>query len=177
MIVCAGNNETFSFAKPLGVGLIQSAINLTKLCLLDKPNEIVFIGSAGSYEEYNVFDIIESSSAANIELSFLSHDSYTPINTIIKRNHENFANDTLVNSSNYITTNETLSKKFKQHGVGIENMEFFSICAIAQDFNIPVAGIFIVTNHCNKNAHEDFKKNHHEAMKKLIRYLEARKLI
>ena len=32
----AGRNG-FSFAHPIGVGLIESAINLTRMCLFDKP--------------------------------------------------------------------------------------------------------------------------------------------
>ena len=48
MIVCAGRNETFPFAQTIGVGLIESAINLTRLCLFDKPEYLLFVGSAGS---------------------------------------------------------------------------------------------------------------------------------
>jgi len=57
MIICAGNNETFKFAEPMGVGLIDSAINLTRRCLFDKPDYLLFIGSAGSYGKHNIFDI------------------------------------------------------------------------------------------------------------------------
>ena len=42
MIVCAGKNETFDFASPIGVGLIESSINLTKLILFDKPDFLLF---------------------------------------------------------------------------------------------------------------------------------------
>lgn len=70
MIICAGRNEVFNFAKPMGVGMVESAINLTRQCLFDKPDYILFIGSAGSYGNYKPFDIVESTSAANIELSF-----------------------------------------------------------------------------------------------------------
>lgn len=70
MIICAGRNETFKFAEPMGVGLIETSINLTRKCLFDKPDFILFVGSAGSYGEHNIFDIIESKRAANIELSF-----------------------------------------------------------------------------------------------------------
>ncbi len=52
MIICAGRNETFKFAESIGVGLIESAINLTKLCLINKPDSLLFIGSAGSYGEH-----------------------------------------------------------------------------------------------------------------------------
>ena len=70
MIICAGNNETFEFATPMGVGLLETTLNLTRLCLFDKPEFLLFVGSAGSYGALNIFDIIESKTSANIELSF-----------------------------------------------------------------------------------------------------------
>jgi len=175
MIISAGNNETFPFATPIGVGLIDSAINLTRLCLFDKPDYIIFVGSAGSYGSYDLFDIVESSDASNIELSFFRDDAYTPINNILKS--ENLKSDTIVNSSNYITTNDTLTKEFNTYGIGIENMEFYSVVKVAQEFNIDVKGIFVITNYTNKNAHEDFMKNHQKAMDKLVDHLEKRGMI
>lgn len=59
MIICAGNQEVFEFAQSVGVGLIDSAYGLTKLCLEEKPESLLFIGSAGSYGEYDIFDIVE----------------------------------------------------------------------------------------------------------------------
>jgi nucleoside phosphorylase len=177
MIVCAGKSETFSFARTIGVGLIESAMNLTKLCLLDKPDHILFIGSAGSYGEHKVLDIIESSNASNIELSFLDNNSYTPIENILKCDDLKFSSDTIVNSSNYITTNDILGNEFKQYGVGIENMEFFSVVKIAQEFGLDVKGIFVVTNYTNKDAHKDFISNHDDAMDKLVKHLENKKII
>ena len=177
MIISAGRNETFPFATPIGVGLIESAINLTRLCLFDKPDYLVFIGSAGSYGKYDIFDLIETSISSNIELSFLNDDSYTPLDNVVKCEKQNIRNDTIVNSSNYITTNFKLSKEFEQYGVGIENMEFYSVAKIAQEFDIDVKGIFIVTNYTNDNAHQDFISNHSMAMDKLVKYLEEKKLI
>ncbi len=84
MIICAGRNETFDFAESIGVGLIESAIKLTRLCLFKKPDSLIFVGSAGSYGENKIFDIVESKNAANIELSFLLNDSYTPLEKILK---------------------------------------------------------------------------------------------
>ena len=177
MIVSAGKNESFSFAIPIGVGLIESAINLTRLCLFDKPDYILFIGSAGSYGKSSIFDIIESSSASNIELSFFNDDSYTPIDNVLRCDDLKFKSDTIVNSSNYITTNEKFGKEFENNKIGIENMEFYSVVKIAQEFEIEVKGIFIITNYTNKNAHQDFISNHKEAMDKLINYLEEKNII
>jgi len=177
MIVCAGKNETFPFATTIGVGLIESAMNLTRLCMFDKPDYILFIGSAGSYGNHNIFDIVESSNASNLELSFLENNAYTPIDNVLKCEDEKFKSDTIVNSSNYITTNENLGKEYLQYGVGIENMEFYSVVKIAQEFEIDIKGIFVVTNYTNKDAHKDFISNHEVAMDKLVRELEIRKII
>jgi len=177
MIVCAGRNETFKFAEPIGVGLIETTINLTRHCLFNKPEFLLFIGSSGSYGEHKIFDIIESKRAANIELSFLSNDSYTPLDNVLESENKMTRNDTIVNSSNYISTNFNLSKQYNEYGVGIENMEFFSVLQVAREFEIPVAGIFIVTNYTNENAHDDFIKNHQEAMSKLTKYLVEKQII
>lgn len=173
MIICAGNNESFDFATPIGVGLIESAMNLTRLCLFDKPEFLLFIGSAGSYGESKIFDIIESKTASNIELGFLTNDAYTPLDNVISANTTN-KKDIIVNSSNYISTNEELTKRFLKLGIGIENMEFFSVLKIAQEFNIPAGGVFCITNYTNKNAHEDFLKNHDEAKKLLSKHVKNR---
>ncbi len=177
MIVCAGRNETFKFAEPMGVGLIESAINLTKKCLFDKPDFLLFIGSAGSYGNFNILDIVESRKASNVEISFLRDDSYTPLDKVLESENELVRNDTIVNSSNYISTNLDLAKNYGDYGIGIENMEFFSIVQVAREFGIPAAGIFVITNYTNKNAHEDFINNHKEAMSKLTKYLIDKNII
>ena len=174
MIICAGNNETFDFATPMGVGLIESAINLTRLCLFDKPEFLLFIGSAGSYGEHKIFDIVESKTASNIELGFLSGDAYTPLDNVISTNIDQTKRDVIVNSSNYISTNEELTKKFLKLGIGIENMEFFAVLKVAQEFDIPAGGVFCITNYTNKNAHEDFLKNHEEAKRILEQHVKKR---
>ncbi len=173
MIICAGNNETFEFAQPMGVGLIETAMNLTRLCLFDKPEFILFVGSAGSYGEAEIFDIIESKTASNIELAFLSNDAYTPLDNVVSTNETN-QKDIVVNSSNYISTNKELSKNFLKFGVGIENMEFFSVLKIAEEFDIPAGGVFCVTNFTDTNAHEDFLKNHKIAKELLSTHVKKR---
>jgi len=177
MIICAGNNETFKFARAMGVGLVESAINMTRQCLFDKPEFILFIGSAGSYGNHNIFDIVESNTAANLELSFLENNSYTPLDNVLKSDNKLVQNQTIVNSSNYITTNSDLAKKYNDYYIGIENMEFFSLVQVAKEFNINIGGIFVVTNYTNENAHQDFISNHIEAKEKLTQYLIQKNII
>ncbi len=173
MIICAGNNETFDFAQPMGVGLIETAMNLTRLCLFDKPEFLLFVGSAGSYGDAKIFDIVESKTASNIELSFLTKDAYTPLDNVVSTNTTNIK-DIIVNSSNYISTNKELTKKFLALGVGIENMEFFSVLKIAQEFDIPAGGVFCITNYTDENAHQDFLKNHEKAKELLSEHVKRR---
>ncbi len=175
MFVCAGNNETFSFATPIGVGLIESAMNLTRLALFNKPDFLIFVGSAGSYGKYSTFDIVESSIASNIELSFLENRSYTPLDNVIQAysDKDDVSHETtdIVNCSNYISTDFQLAQKYRKHNIELENMEFFSVLKISQEFSIPVNGIFIVTNYCDENAHKDFMSNHNEAKKLLTQHI------
>jgi len=200
MIICAGKSEQFDFAIPVGIGMMEVAINLTRECESKKPEYILFVGTAGSYGEKKIFDIVESKTASNIENSFYSGKSYTPISNIATDiNTENVSRETreaesnsldsvglkaerwseatrvgretLVNSSNYITTDKEISKQYITQNIQIENMEFFAVMKVAQFYGISASGIFIVTNYCDKNAHDDFLKNQKEAMKKLDIYV------
>jgi len=174
MIVCAGRNETFDFAHPIGVGLIESSINLTKLALFDKPDFLLFIGSAGSYGNHKIFDIVHSKTATNIELGFLDDKCYTPLkNEISAEENQNVSRETMniVNSSNFITADSVSSKKFLTHGLELENMEFFALLSVAKEFDIPAKGIFAITNYCDANAHKDFIKNHKKAKQLLTQYM------
>lgn len=174
MIICAGRNETFDFAYPIGVGLIESSINLTRLALFDKPDFLLFIGSAGSYGKHKIFDIVHSKTASNIELGFLEEKCYTPLENVISaETKENVPRETLniVNSSNYITSDSVSSKKFLELGLSLENMEFFSVVSVAREFDIPVAGVFVVTNYTQTNAHKEFMANHKKAKELLIDYM------
>ena len=170
MIVCAGNNENFSFATPMGVGLVEMSINLTRLCLMDPPEYLLFVGTAGSYGAVKVFDIIESKTAANIELCFLQKGCYTPLDNVITTNTQE-SKDIIVNSSNYITTNKDLAKNFLRFNIGLENMEFFAFLRVAKEFDIPAGGLFCVTNYTDENAHKDFLKNHQKAKALLEEYV------
>jgi len=173
MFICAGESEQFDFAIPIGIGMTDVAINLTKLCLSQKPEFLFFVGSAGSYGEKEIFDIVESKTAANIENSFFNANAYTPIDNLVST-AEDVSRETIVNSSNYITTDKNLGKAYLAKNIHIENMEYYAVLKVAKHFGIPTAGIFIVTNYCDENAHKDFIKNHKEAMEKLTQYIKEK---
>jgi len=177
MILCAGRNETFDFAKPIGIGLIESAINLTKLIIEEKPAFLFFVGTAGSYGKHQPFDLVYSHCAANIELCFLQNQCYTPLKSIVEVEKIYVSRGTthpspIVNSSNYITTDTTLANKMIEKNIGLENMEFFSIISVANYFHIPCSGLFVVTNYCDENAHSDFIQNHSQAKELITLHVE-----
>jgi len=174
MIVCAGESEQFNFATPVGIGMTDVAINLTRMCMENPPEFILFVGTAGSYGKKKIFDIIESRTATNIENSFFTGGSYTPIDNMVSTS-EDVSRETLVNSSNYITTDETVSKYYLEKNIHLENMEYYAVLKVAKKFGISAGGIFIVTNYCDKNAHKDFMDNHKEAMLRLTRYMKESK--
>jgi len=170
MIICAGKIEQFDFAVPIGIGMIEVAMNLTRICMAEKPKFLLFVGTAGSYGEKKVFDIVESKTAANIENSFFTGGSYTPIDNVVSTT-DDVSRETLINSSNYITTDKNIGKHYLAQNIHLENMEYFAVLKVAQSFGISAGGVFIVTNYCDENAHEDFLKNQKEAMDKLSAYI------
>ena len=174
MIICAGESEQFDFALPVGIGITDVAINLTRLCLSQKPKFILFVGTAGSYGEKKVFDIVESKTAANIENSFFTGGSYTPVDNMVST-AEDVSRETIVNSSNYITTDKSLGKAYLSKNIHLENMEYYAVLKVAKSFDIPAAGVFVVTNYCDENAHKDFMENHKEAMLRLTKYINESK--
>lgn len=201
MFICA-RGENFSFAKDIGVGLVESAIELTALILRENPQFLIFIGSAGAYDKsVNLFDIFVSNSATQIESSFSKDESYTPLDNKIEIvSYETLQNQradsckdfdkdssanlsaildsqnfprAIINSSNYICTDEIFARKMSRAGIVLENMEFFAILKTADYFKIPALGIFCVTNYCDKNAHNDFLANHKEAQRLLESHARA----
>jgi len=176
IIISSGNEEQFNFAIPIGIGLINSAINLTRLCLFDKPDFLIFIGSAGSYGNKKIFEVIESRSASNIENCFLEKKCYTPLDNVISFSHD-VSRETIVNSSNYITMNENISKKYLKLNIELENMEFYSVMNVAKEFEIPTLGIFVVTNYCHKDAHKEYITNIKKAKELLIQRLLDKKIL
>jgi purine-nucleoside phosphorylase len=160
MIISAGKTEIFKFATPVGVGLIECSVNLTKICSEQKPKELIFVGSVGSYGELNIFELFTSYKAANVEQAALEEKAYTPISSTVESLSKNMPKKSLVvNSSNYITTDEANAKAFLKSGLDAENMEFFAVLSVAKSFNIPAFGAFVVTNYCDKLAHDDYMKN------------------
>ncbi len=173
MIVCAGKIENFNFAVPIGIGMVQSAMNLTQICLEKKPDEIIFIGTAGSYGGQKIGEIVESEISANIEIGYFDELSYTPLKTNIVSRET--SKGLIVNSSNFITCDEKIARRMLNYGYDLENMEFFAVQSVANNFGIKSRGIFCVTNYCNEDAHEEFIKNHKIAKEKLVQY--AKKLM
>ncbi len=169
MIICAGANESFNFAKSIGVGMIESAINLTKLCLEFKPKKLIFIGTCGIYHSGELLKIYRSSHAFNIEFSKLSANFYSPAVNEIKLNvsQETYK----INSSNYICQNKNAAREFSSLGLDFENMEAFSVLSVAKKMNIKAECILCATNFCDENAHEEFTKNHQRAKEKLENFV------
>ncbi|RAX58044.1 purine-nucleoside phosphorylase [Helicobacter monodelphidis] len=170
MFISAGEMETFDFAKSIGIGLVNASIGLSQLILQESVQELIFIGTAGSYDKNEpLLNIIESQHASQIELSFLSQQSYTPIENIVKIDFQE--KSPIVNSSNYITTDINIAEAFLKLGIFYENMEFFSVLRVAKTFKIPAKGIFCITNHTDKNARDSFLKHSRQANTLLESYV------
>ncbi len=159
MILCAGRSELIKGANPIGVGLCEVVKNLTQIIIERNPSELYFVGSAGSYGKYKPFDIVESCKAVQVEVSSLLDYTYTPLLEIMQKNVSCETN-VIVNSSNYITKDKDMAEQFLEKGYDLENMEFYAVIYVANQFSINAKGIFVVTNYCDENAHAEYMKNH-----------------
>ncbi|TQR31378.1 purine-nucleoside phosphorylase [Campylobacter sp. MIT 99-7217] len=181
LIICAGGNENFSFAKGVGIGLIEASLGTWQLCweALNSKQEfeqIIFIGTCGLYDEKDeLLQIYESSHCFNLEYSKLCANFYSPISNEIRLNvsQETYKS----NSSNYICADKKAALKFKEFGLRLENMELFAILKVADKFKIPATSYLCATNFCDEKAHENFVKNHSLAKKKLEEFLQDKNLI
>jgi len=156
MIVCAGRTEIFSFARTIGVGLVESAYNLSGILKKERPKTLLFVGSCGSYGRLRVLESFYSESASQIEQSFVQGVAYTPIENKI---YKNVSHETIINSSNYITTDKNVSDKFLELGLDCENMEFFSVLWAAREAGVEAKGFFVTTNYCHSDARKEYAKN------------------
>ncbi|MGH1601245.1 purine-nucleoside phosphorylase [Campylobacter majalis] len=82
LIVCAGESESFDFAVPIGIGLVQSGINLseilTKLALFDELKSL-------ENSDENLAKIIQRECEADTNMAKILAD-FTPKNTKSERN-------------------------------------------------------------------------------------------
>ncbi|MFC3847190.1 purine-nucleoside phosphorylase [Helicobacter baculiformis] len=178
MLVCAGSLENFKEAKSIGMGLIQSAISLTRLCLLESPTELIFVGSAGAYDPtLPLLSLYKSAQGYQIEHSFTYAQSYTPLENSLSVQSALLERINLpcvkVNSSNYIHTDTAFAKQMLSAGIALENMEFFAVLSVAQMFNIPSMGVFCLTNYVGPHAHQEFLEHCQQAKTRLSAWMQT----
>lgn len=205
LIVCAGASEQFSFAKGIGIGLVNAASGLTQLCLEyaqrgEKVEQIIFIGTCGLYTDEGetqsasedekqgvkqgaqkakianeLLQIYESAHGFNVEYSALCANFYTPL---AKEINANVSQETLkCNSANFICADKTAARKFADLGLSLENMELFAVLSVAKRFEISATSYLCATNFCDENAHKNFIDNQKTAKKKLEEFLQSKHLI
>lgn len=175
-IICAGKNEQFSFAKSIGIGLVEASMGLTQFVLENKVQNLIFIGTCGVYKnDIALLEIYESKHCFNIEASSLTNDFYSPLQNEINLNVS--YETTKCNSSNYICTDKNIAEKFAHLGLEIENMESFAVLSIAARFQIPATCFLCATNFCDSKAHQLFIQNHAQAKKNLEHFLQEKNLI
>ncbi len=200
MFLCAGDIELIENTQPIGIGLMNASINLTKkLCECnvkgrdggangekggdyvaqkDAIERIIFIGSAGSYDyEIPLLSTFYATCATQIEQSYAFNKSYCPLDPIwwsdVTKSSKDLAQkeqvlsgakEAIVNSSNFISMDVGFANFMKERKIILENMEFYAIWRVGLAFNIPVLGIFCISNYCNEFAHSDFVKNHKKTL-------------
>lgn len=143
--------------------------NVVKMEELDFDTFGVVLGKKFFCDKNNAMDNVADMEQKNAKKNV----SYETFKTLAQQNIKKSSTikrqikSAVVNSSNYITTDEGVAGQMVRAGILLENMEFFAVMKVAQTFAVPVMGIFCVTNYCDENAHKDFLENHSEAKSRL----------
>lgn len=167
----------------MGVGNLEAAIHLQDF-LFKNPNikEIIFIGSAGSYD-IKICPVPSFASGFNyysIEYSFLKKYSHIPellkINykptigpvgkKIIKKLNLKSYSVNCPNSISLQKWNWNMQNKIQPHPI-LENMECFGLASVCKKMNTKFCSIFSVTNSVCANGSVEWKKNYKILAKEL----------
>ncbi|WCL50968.1 hypothetical protein [Leptospira sp. GIMC2001] len=173
-------------SKDLGVGNLEASIQLSRI-LQTNPNiqEIVFIGSAGTYDPSKLFfpSYAIGRNYYYREISVWKKESYAPdllpqfIQTessdfgvkIVKSNN-NFAIAD-VNSPNSITLIDPQSLPIWVETPMIENMEAFGIARVCQIMKKKFTSVFAITNAVGRDGSQEWNKNHKSMAEELIQII------
>lgn len=101
VFVCAGNGEEFSFATPIGVGLVDSTITLSNLLAKGDIGRVIFVGSCGLYDENKeLLKLYQASTVSNTEFGSLVGSFYSPIKLSLSTGAiHKFSKEELLNTS------------------------------------------------------------------------------
>lgn len=166
-----------------GVGLIDSAINTSKILNNKNYDGVIFIGSSGtSNKKINLLDIVVSKEV------FLASPTKTTASYIPKILKNKFtatkdwlklAESTSLHASQSfyspieITKSKSLANIFlKKYAASCENLELFSIAATASCYNVKWIAISCITNYIGKESHTQWLKNKKNAARLSSKFLE-----
>jgi nucleoside phosphorylase len=155
--------------RTIGIGLIDSAINLNQILLNNRDiKNVIFVGTAGAYQNSNlsIYDVVQGVKTDLFSLPFYERCSYFPSKMVTSLELNEFENLKKTNVASVLDINassESFKNLFKDTGFQLEHMELFSVARVAKLLNKKVYSIFSISNIVDENAHEDWKKNNKTA--------------
>jgi nucleoside phosphorylase len=162
----------------LGIAYLNSALNLERylLNLKEKPSQIIFLGTAGSFEGIDIGDISSVSKVSLLMSTTRMKLAYTPLKeedlTINKKSEEKFSDIKSSHCFSSLGISQSkflyleLKKEFKNE-ILVENMELFGLAKVASDHKIPWEAYLGITNHIGARAHQEWKQSHAAVSEKL----------
>jgi hypothetical protein len=167
LLISAGRTEVIPGTIPVGVGFLEAGLQLARLLEGGEWDEVLFLGTAGSYGEIPPFWLIESWVGVQWEVGWVEGKGYTPIELRVEAPKPETPlklpplpkGEGVLNSSHYITTDWEIARQFRNLGAVGESMEHFGIIRVGALFQIPVRGLYLVTNYTDPAAHLSYRQN------------------
>ncbi|MEO1942440.1 MAG: hypothetical protein ABGW77_06065 [Campylobacterales bacterium] len=167
LLLSAGRSEIIPGTVPVGVGFLEAGLQLARLLERGEWDEVLFLGTAGSYGKVPPFWLIESWVGVQWEVGWVEGKGYSPIELKVASPRPKSRLklpplpkvEGVLNSSHYITTDWRVGQKFLKLGAIGESMEHFGIIRVGTLTQIPVRGLYLVTNYTDSEAHLSYRRN------------------
>lgn len=177
-----GLEHSINHKLALGVGNMEAMMNCFLYLSANKEiNEIIFIGSAGTYDTKlcPLFSIVKGKDYYYRELAVWKLEANSPNllevfipQTEVSKNNSPFFRWNLekysVNSPHSISLISISDLPEWEHGPVLENMEVFGIAKLARKMGLNFTSIFGITNEVGRNGSRDWLRNYKQISKKLI---------
>ncbi len=160
----------------LGIGYLDAALNLERIIKKNDLKQIIFLGTAGSFNK-NHDEIVEVESTellnigSNLDISYpAKHGRYEVYKTEKKLSDLKTCHClTTAEITKDSAFAELISKKYDDE-ILLENLELYGLAKVASEAGIPWNALLGVTNSIGENAHEEWKVNHERVSKNLCDY-------
>jgi nucleoside phosphorylase len=153
--------------EPVGIGVVEAAIGMTRCIERHRPSDVVFIGTCGSLRGFAVGDAVVAESVALID-DAIDQGRAAALAPLMCKLHATDLGDALVANGARrakvantigVTTHVDLATALRQ-AYEVEHLEAFGVARAAIAAHVPCTILLGIANEVGQAGSDEWKKNH-----------------